>query len=172
MFLYNDVLILPFMRTHGCVNDGIPAQPLQEESEHIAPPRRWWAHDNQRITRMTLLLLWWNAVRDGLVLGRPWPGESDWLFIFRLISHFIFLWIEFQVIFVYLIKYYHNMFIIIVFLLASDRPSGIVYFVPILLLSILTPLFLPSSVSLFYFILAVPMCECLGKHSSVSSHFL
>ena len=38
------------------------------------------------------------------------------------------------------------------------------FFGPILLLSILTPLFLPSSsVSLSYFILAVPMRQCLGK---------
>ena len=38
--------------------------------------------------------------------------------------------------------------------------------------SILTPLFLlSSSVSLSYFILAVPMRECLGKHSCMSSPF-
>ena len=44
--------------------------------------------------------------------------------------------------------------------------------VPALLLSILMPLFLPSSyVSLSYFALAVPMCECLGKHSRMSSPF-
>ena len=43
-------------------------------------------------------------------------------------------------------------------------------FVPALLLSILTLLFLPSSsVSLSYFVLAVPMRECLGKHSCMSS---
>ena len=35
------------------------------------------------------------------------------------------------------------------------------------ILYILAPLFLPSSVSLPYFILAVPMRECLGKHSSM-----
>ena len=40
-----------------------------------------------------------------------------------------------------------------------------------LLLSKLTPLFLPSSVSLSYFILAVPMLECLGKYSSMRSTF-
>ena len=41
---------------------------------------------------------------------------------------------------------------------------------PVLLLSILTPLFLPSSsVSLSYFVLAIPMRECLGKHSYMSS---
>ena len=37
---------------------------------------------------------------------------------------------------------------------------------------ILAPLFLPSqSVSLYYFIVAVPMRECLGKHLCVSSTF-
>ena len=48
----------------------------------------------------------------------------------------------------------------------SDRPSGLLFSVPALLLSVLAPLFLPSSsVSLSYFIRAVPMRECLGKHS-------
>ena len=63
------------------------------------------------------------------------------------------------------------MFIIVfIFLLGSDRPSGLHFFLPALLLSILTPLFLPSSsLSLSYFILAVPMRECLGKHSWMSS---
>ena len=46
------------------------------------------------------------------------------------------------------------------------------FFVPALLLSILTPFFLPSSsVSLSNFILAVPMRECMGKHSCMSSPF-
>ena len=57
------------------------------------------------------------------------------------------------------------MFINIVFRLGSDRPSGLFSFVPVLLLSILTPLFLPSaSVSLSYFILAVLLRQCL-EHS-------
>ena len=56
------------------------------------------------------------------------------------------------------------MFIIIVFRLGCDRPSGLLLFVPAVLFSILTPLFCPaSSVSLSYFILAVPMRECLGS---------
>ena len=59
---------------------------------------------------------------------------------------------------------------IIVFLLGCDRPSGLHLFVPALLLSILKPLFLPSSsVSLSYFVLAVPMHKCLEKHSCMSS---
>ena len=71
----------------------------------------------------------------------------------------------------FLIKYYHILFIISVFWLGCDRPSGLLFFVPALLLSTLTPLFLSSSVSLSYFILAVPMRECLGKHSCMSSPF-
>ena len=44
---------------------------------------------------------------------------------------------------------------------------------PALLLSLLTPLYLPSSsVSVPYFVLAVPMSECLGKQSCMSSPFL
>ena len=69
-------------------------------------------------------------------------------------------------------KFYQIMFIIIVFRLGCDRPSGLILFVPAILFSILTPLFcLSSSVSLSYFILAVPMRECLGKHSCMSSQF-
>ena len=64
------------------------------------------------------------------------------------------------------------MYINIVFWLGSDRPSGLLSFVPALLISIFTPLFcVSSSVSLSYFILAVPMRECLGKHSCMSSPF-
>ena len=64
------------------------------------------------------------------------------------------------------------MFIIIVFRLRCDRSSGLLLFVPAVLFSILTPLFCVSSpVSLSYFILAVPMHECLGKQSCMSSPF-
>ena len=45
------------------------------------------------------------------------------------------------------------------------------FFVPALLLSILTYLIPSSSVSLAYSVLAVPMRECLGKHSCMSSPF-
>ena len=45
-------------------------------------------------------------------------------------------------------------------------------YMPILLLFMLTSLFLPSSsASLCYFIIAVPMLECLGKHSFMRSTF-
>lgn len=36
MFLYNDVLIMPFMRKLGWVHDDIPAEPLlNEDPEHL-----------------------------------------------------------------------------------------------------------------------------------------
>ena len=72
--------------------------------------------------------------------------------------------------FPFVIKYYHIMSIIIVFRYGNDRPSGLLFFVPALL-SILTPLFLPSSSVSLSFILAVPMRECLGKHLFMSSQF-
>ena len=61
------------------------------------------------------------------------------------------------------------MFIIIVFLLRCDRPSGLLLFVP----AVLFPYSRLSSVCLrlSHFILAVPMRECLGKHSCMSSQF-
>ena len=63
------------------------------------------------------------------------------------------------------------MFIIIVFRLVNDRLLELLFsFVSAVLLSILTPL-LSSSVSLPYFILAVPMGECLGKVSCLNSTF-
>ena len=55
---------------------------------------------------------------------------------------------------------------IIVFWLGCDRPSGLLFFVPVLLISTLTPLFLSSSsVSLSYLILAVPMRECVWENT-------
>ena len=46
-----------------------------------------------------------------------------------------------------------------------------IFFVPALLLSMLMHLFLSSSLSLSYFIFAVPMRKCLGKHSCMSSSY-
>ena len=99
-----------------------------------------------------------------------WPREDGWFIIFRIFKSIFFSQLSFIVLFPFLIKYDHILFIIIVFWLECDRPSGLPLFVPALLLSILTPLFLPSSsVSLSYFVLAVPMRECLGKHWCMSS---
>ena len=97
-------------------------------------------------------------------------GRVDDLSFFDYLSAFCFLLIEFHILFPFLINYYHIMFIIIVFWLGCDRPSGLFLFVPVLLLSLLMPLFLPSSsVSLFYFVLAVSMRECFEKHLCMSS---
>ena len=64
------------------------------------------------------------------------------------------------------------MFIIIVFRLECGRLHGTSFIRAAVLFSTLTPLFcVSSSVSLSYFILAVPMRECLGKHSCMSSPF-
>ena len=85
--------------------------------------------------------------------------------------HFVFCQLNFIVLFPFLIKYFHILFII-VFRLGCDRPSGLLLFVPAVLFSILTPLFcVSSSVSLSYFVLAVPIRKCLGKHSCISSPF-
>ena len=60
--------------------------------------------------------------------------------------------------------------IIVFWLVLLGRPDFA--FVAALLLSTLSPLFLPSSsVSLYNFILAAHMLECLGKHSCISSSF-
>ena len=67
------------------------------------------------------------------------------IFNFSIIQvHLIFYSLNFTILFSFLIKYYHIMFISIVFWLGCDRPSGHLFFLPALLLSILTPL-LPSS---------------------------
>ena len=58
--------------------------------------------------------------------------------------HFVFCQLNFMVLFPFFIKYYHILFIITVFWLGCDRPSGLLLFVPTLLLSILMPLFLLS----------------------------
>ena len=64
--------------------------------------------------------------------------------------HFVFCQLKFIVLFLFLIKYYHIFFIIIVFWLGCDRPSGLLLFVPAVLFSILTPLFCVSSSVLFH----------------------
>ena len=84
----------------------------------------------------------------------------------NILSPFCFLLIEFDWIFSISYKILQYYLFIIVFWLGCDRVSRLLIFVPALLLSILMPLFLPS---LSYFILAVPMRECLGKHSCRSS---
>ena len=96
-----------------------------------------------------------------------WLIYHFWLFK----SVLLFCSLNFIVFFPYRIKY-NIMFIIIVFKLGNVWPSGFLFFVPALLLSILAPLYLhSSSVSLYYFILGVPIRQCLEKHSCMSFPF-
>ena len=104
-------------------------------------------------------------------------GEGGWFVIFWIFKSILFFQFNFIVLFPFLIKYYHIFFIIIIIIiiiiivvwLGCDRPSGLLLFVPALLLSILTPLCLPSlSVFLSYLVLAVPMRESVGKHSCMN----
>ena len=91
---------------------------------------------------------------------------------FEYLSTFCFLSIEFHCTFSISYKILLYCVYYIVFWLGCDRPSGLRFFVPALLLSTLTPLFLSSSsVFLSYFILAVHIRECLGKYSCMSSPF-
>ena len=99
-------------------------------------------------------------------------GRVDDLSFFKYYFRFCYLSIEFHCTFFHFLESITKLFLIVVFWLGCDSLSGLIFFMPVLLLSILMPLFLPSlSVSLSYFILAVPMCECLGKHVCMSSPF-
>ena len=100
-------------------------------------------------------------------------GRGGWIICHfsNIYVHFSFCQLNF-VFFLFLIKYYHVKFIIIATWLGCDRSLGLLFFLPILLLCVLTPLFSPSSsVPLSYFFLAVPMRQYLGKHSCMSFTF-
>ena len=100
-----------------------------------------------------------------------WRGRVDDLSFFGYLSPFCFLLIEFHCTFSISYKIQKYYIYYIVFWLGYDRRSGL-SFVPALFLSILTPLFLPSSyVSFSYFILAASMRECLREHSRMTSPF-
>ena len=76
--------------------------------------------------------------------------------------YFIFCYFNFIVFFQYFIKYYHIMLLSLYF--AYLGISCWDFFMAALLLCMLTPILLPSSVSSSYFILAIPTHECSGKH--------
>ena len=102
------------------------------------------------------------------------PSEGGWFVIFWLFKYILFFvnWISLYFSISYKILHYYVYDIYIyIYWLGWDRPSGL-FFMPALLLSILTPLFFPSSsVCVSYFSLAIPMHECLGKHWCMSSQF-
>ena len=125
------------------------------------PRRAWWC-SSYRACR-------WSRANPRPVCTESWGLLANTNTATGALSG-AFFFIEFHYTFsTFFIKYYRIMFIIIVFWLGCDRPSGHLFFMPPLIFSILTPLFLPpSSVSLSYFILAVPMRKCLVP----SKHFL
>ena len=90
------------------------------------------------------------------------------IFHFRLIESILILLIELHCIVSVSYKIQQYKFIIAVYWFGRDRD---VFFVLALLLLILTPLFLPSSVYLIYFILALPIRERLRKNLCMSSPF-
>ena len=100
-------------------------------------------------------------------------GRVDDLSFFDYLIPFCFLLIEFHhtisIFFCKILPYYVYHYCI---LIKMWYAAGTYFFVPALLFSILSPLFLPpSSVSLSFFIHAVPMRKCLGKHLCMSSPF-
>ena len=102
--------------------------------------------------------------------GAP-RGREDVFFHFWVVSVIYFSLIEFHL-FPCLLKYYYIRFVIFVFRIGSDKPSGLLFLsCPLYFFLVLRPRFLRSSVSLSYFILAVPMRECLRKHSCMSARF-
>ena len=85
--------------------------------------------------------------------GQCYSGRVDDLSFLEYLSPFCFLLIKFHCTFS--ISYEILPYFVVI---GCDRLPGLLLFVPALPLSMLTLLFLPSSsVSLFYFVLAVPM---------------
>ena len=114
-----------------------------------------------------------NPVSTKLNVGCLGRGRVDDMSFFDYLSPFCFCQLNFIVLVPFLIKYYHILFIIIVFWLGCDRRRDFFFSCP---LCFFPPsryaLFLSSSsVSLSYLILAVLMRECLGKHSCMSFPF-
>ena len=97
--------------------------------------------------------------------------EGGWFFFLVPLVHFVFLLVEFYCTFAIYYKIPWNYVFYYCILNRMIWAVGTSFsFVLALLLCILTPLFLlTSSGSLSYFILAVPMRECLGKHSCTNS---
>ena len=83
--------------------------------------------------------------------------------IFHCLIYKFFCQLNLSVLSLYHLKYYHIMFIIIVFWLGSDGPSGLLFFVLALLISMESPIFLPSFVFSSYSFLQVPMRQCFKK---------
>ena len=90
------------------------------------------------------------------------------IYKFSNICPFGFRQLNFIALFAFLIKYYHILFII-VFSLDSDKLEGLFLFRASFTFFCIRLFLSSSSVPLSYFSLAVPMRQCLGKHSCRSS---
>ena len=107
-------------------------------------------------------------------LSMDWMGEGGSFFVFRLFkSIFSFLLIEFPVIFssfYEILQYYVYYYCI---LIRRDGPSGLLFFfVPVLLISILTRLFLPSRIFLYISFLLFPSASVWENTRAWVPHFL
>ena len=95
-------------------------------------------------------------------------GRVDDLPFFDYSSPFCFSLLNFIVLLSFIIKYYNIMFIIIVFWLEWDTPAFIPTFASFHTNASLLTFFVCFFTLFNYF---VPMRECLGKHSCLSSTF-
>ena len=93
------------------------------------------------------------------------PVEGGWFFfIFRLFKFILFLLIEFHCTFSISYKILRIIFIIVAFWLGSNRPLVLLFFfMPALLLSILTPFFVPSCSVSFLFHSCCSHASVFGK---------
>ena len=98
-------------------------------------------------------------------------GEVDDFSISVVEVHFMFCRLNFVGFFSYLTKCFHIMNIVILFSFGIDCQAGLHFYARFTSLHTHTSL-LNSFVCFLSFILAVPMRECLGKHSCMSSSFL
>ena len=116
----------------------------------------------------TLLFVPSSSVSMSFVILAFPIGGRQMMFHFSIVKFILFLYIEFSVIFLYLIKilpYYVYYYCILGCFFRAILGS----FVLCLLISILSLLFFYFSV--LFHILAGPMRECLGKHSCLNSIF-
>ena len=99
-------------------------------------------------------------------------GQGGWFLIFRLFYSILYLvnWIKVYFSISYN-KYYHNMFINIVFWLGSTRPLGLRFFVPAVLLSIYSR-FSSYLLRLFFYLISFLLfpCASVWENTPVAFH--
>ena len=101
-------------------------------SHMISHSTYWRLYSEQRVENVFHMIIAWTLIALSNQNKISWGGWR--IFQFSIVQvHFIFLLIEF-VLFLYLVKWYHIMFINIVFWLGNDTPSRLflcsLYFIP------------------------------------------